>query len=66
MTIVEKVHEEDKDKPCCECGLTLDRLHNIGIPDLYYLRIGDNNVFICSDCADRLRYKIDRQTGRIK
>ena len=33
MSIVEKVHDEDKNKSCCECGLTLDRLHNIGIPD---------------------------------
>ena len=57
IMIVAKVHDEDKDKPCCECGLTLDRLRNMNINEMYYLNIGNNKMFICEDC---LRFTADR------
>lgn len=56
--IVSKAHDEDKDKSCCECGLALDRLKNVKIDNLYYLSIGGNKVFICSDCLMSLYGRI--------
>ena len=61
--IVAKVHDEDKDKPCCECGLTINRLKNVQINNLYYLSIGENKVFICEDCLITLYGKIGYVLG---
>ena len=61
--IVARVHDEDKDKPCCECGLTLDRLKNVRINDLYYLSVGGNKMVICKDCLTSLYGKIGYTLG---
>lgn len=61
--IVSKAHDEDKDKPCCRCGLTLDRLKNVWINDLYYLSVYGNKMVICKYCLTSLYEKIGYVLG---
>ena len=61
--MIVKVHNEDKDKPCCGCGATLNRLKNVRINDLYYLSVGGNKMFICKNCLISLYGQIGYTLG---
>lgn len=50
MTIVEKVHDEDKNKSCCCCGLSIKQLKRKWVDKLFHLSIGGNKMFVCHDC----------------
>lgn len=50
MRIIVEAYDKDKDKMCCCCGLTPEKLKEKWSDKLYRLSIGGNETFVCHDC----------------